>query len=222
MLRDVWAVLEEHVFPRPSTEELFNPYRDGHVALDLPDAPAIRRANLKNYLACYEERPPLLLVAEAPGPWGCRFSGVPLVSEAKLMDEAFPIHGRRSGTQETPHREYSAGIYWRVLRPYFPQFFTWNSVPLHPHPAGRPLAIRNPRRSEVRTFETMLAEMVGCLRPERIAAVGRKAERALHSIGADCTYVRHPSQGGARRFETGVREMLREMRLSPASDCKSA
>ncbi len=45
MLRDLWAALEEHVFPRPSTEELFNPYRDRNEAVDLPDAPAIRLAS---------------------------------------------------------------------------------------------------------------------------------------------------------------------------------
>ncbi len=217
LLRDLWAVLEEHVFPRPSTEELFNPYRDRNEAVDLPDAPAIRRQNLRSYLACYETLPPPLLVAEAPGPWGCRFCGVPLASEAKLVDTAFPIHGRPSGTHETPHKEYSAGIYWRVLRPYFPHFFTWNSVPLHPHPAGEPLAIRTPRRSEVQTFEPALAGLVEALRPEHVAAVGRKAERALREIGVGCTYVRHPSQGGARMFEAGVLALLKEMHLPPVS-----
>lgn len=217
LLQDLWQLFEEKVFPRPAPERQFNPYRDRHADYDRPEAPAIRRANLKSYLACFERRPPLLLVAEAPGPWGCRFSGVPLVSEAKLLDPAFPISGRASSAGDLPHREYSAGIYWRVMQPYFPHFFTWNAVPFHPHQEGEPLSIRNPTRREVADFEDVLAAMVERLRPARIVAVGRKAERALLEVGAACTYVRHPSQGGARKFETGIREVLTEMELAPVA-----
>lgn len=213
----VWTLLQEEVFPIASTPELFNPYRDRHDALDRPNAPAIRQRNMRRYLETYEAPPPLLLVAEAPGPWGCRFSGVPLVSEAKLVDEAFPIHGEPSGIQEAPHKEYSAGIYWRVLQPYFPHFFTWNSVPFHPHPEDEPLAIRTPRRSEVRAFEPVLRRLVQALQPRRVVAVGRKAERALQEVGTACTYVRHPSQGGARKFEAGVRDILDALNLAPTA-----
>ncbi len=215
LLTDVYALFEDTLFRMPSQERLFNPYTDRHDGFDLPDAPAIRRENLKNYLACYARRPPLFLVAEAPGPWGCRFSGVPFVSEAKLVDPGFPIHGRPSGTQAALHREYSAGIYWRALGPYFPQFFTWNSVPLHPHRAGEPLSIRTPTRREVAAFEDVLGALVRLLDPARTVAVGRKAERALERLGVPNTYVRHPSQGGARLFERGVRAVLNEMNLAP-------
>ena len=68
--------------------------------------------------------PPVFLLAEAPGPWGCRFSGVPLVSEAQLVDAAFPLNGEPRGRNETPYHEYGARIYWRVLQPFFPLFFT--------------------------------------------------------------------------------------------------
>ncbi len=215
---DVWDLLETHVFPEPSTDELFNPYRDAHEGIDRPDAARIRRANLKSYLRCYDERPPLFLLAEAPGPWGCRFSGVPFTSEAQLVDPDFPIDGRASSRNAEPHREYSGAIYWRVLRPYFPHFFTWNSVPLHPHDAGEPLTIRTPRRREVARYERVLAELLDRLQPERIVAVGRKAERALREVGADSTYVRHPSQGGAKQFEAGMREILAELALPSVAE----
>lgn len=214
LLGDVWRLLENEIIARPAAARQFNPYRDRHEAFDLPDAPAIRQQNLKRYVACYEERPPLFLLAEAPGPWGCRFSGVPLVSEAQLADAAFPLQGRPSSTRERPHKEYSASIYWRVLRPYFPQFFTWNSVPFHPHDADEPLSIRNPTRREVAAFEDVLAGLLRLMQPTRVVAIGRKAERALREIGAACTYVRHPSQGGAKKFERGVREIMHEMDLS--------
>ena len=211
LLAPVWTLFEETIFSMPSPKRQFNPYRDRDDAFDLPDAPAIRRANLRSFLESYAERPPLFLLAEAPGPWGCRFSGVPLVSEAQLVDESFPIRGRPSSTRPEPHKEYSASIYWRALRDFFPHFFTWNSVPFHPHAAGEPLSIRTPTRREVAAYEDLLTELLALLQPERVVAVGRKAERALKSVGAGSTYVRHPSQGGAKKFACGVQAIVQEM-----------
>ena len=209
-LDDVWDLFERLLFPVPSGDALFNPYRDRDDRFDLPGAVAVRQQNLRNYLAHYAGRPPLFLLAEALGPWGGRFSGVPLVSEAQLMDEAFPIDGRPTSLQEAPHREYSAGIYWRVLGPHFPRFFTWNSVPLHPHKPGRPLSIRTPTAREVAAFTGLLTELLALLQPRQIVAVGRKAEGALELAGHEGVYVRHPSQGGARLFEAGIRDVLAE------------
>ncbi len=217
LLDDVWTLLETRVFPEPSSDTLFNPYHTTHAALDRPDAAQTRRDNLRSYLACFPERPPLFLLAEAPGPWGCRFSGVPLVSESQLVDDTFPIDGAPTSREDEPHREYSASIYWRVLQPYFPHFFTWNSVPFHPHDAGDPLTIRTPRRSEVARYEDVLADLIDLLQPERVLAVGRKAERALDEVDVDSTYVRHPSQGGAKKFEAGVQEAVAEQGLAPAA-----
>ena len=206
--RKVWAAFERRLFPVPSSDRLFNLYRDRHPELDRPEAPAIRRRNLWRYLAAYETPPTVFLLAEAPGPWGCRFSGVPLTSEAQLLDPDFPLAGEASGRAERPHREYSARIYWRVMRPYFPRFFTWSTVPLHPHRPGAPLSIRTPTQREVRDWLPLVADLIEALKPAQVIAIGRKAEFALQSLGIPCTYVRHPSQGGARLFEAGVRALL--------------
>jgi len=213
MLHDVWSLFETHVFPVNSTEESFNPYRDRREDLDVDDAPSMRRENLRGVLQCYDTAPPLFLLLEAPGPWGCRFSGVPITSEAQLSAPDFPITGRPTSRKEEPHTEYSASIFWRVCRPFFPHFFVWNSVPLHPHDPGEPLSIRTPRRTEVRKWQPLLIDLLDTLAPDRIVGVGRKAERALDEAGADPTYVRHPSQGGATKFEAGIREITSEMGL---------
>lgn len=215
MLSDVWSLLESAVFPVASTDEAFNPYRDRHDDLDCGDAPARRRNNLRAYLSCYDAPPPLFLLLEAPGPWGCRFSGVPITSEAQLLDPGFPIDGKRTSTDDEPHTEYSASIFWRVLQPYFPHFFVWNSLPLHPHDPGAPLSIRTPRRTEVRAWGSLLTDLIDALAPTRIVGVGRKAERALEEAGASPTYVRHPSQGGAKKFESGMNELIAADGLSP-------
>ena len=216
-LADIWQLFESHVFPAPSTDRLFNHYRDRHPEHDLPDAPAIRRENLRRYVSAYAARPPVLLLLEAPGPWGCRFSGVPITSEAQLADDAFPLGGRPSGSASEPHAEYSARIFWRVMRPYFPHFFIWSSVPLHPHHADRPLSIRTPTAGEVAAFVPVVAGLVERLGPRHVLAIGRKAEAALQRAGAGARYVRHPSQGGARHFEDGIREAFAAFGLPPGT-----
>lgn len=208
---ELWALLESTLFVEQGSAELFNPYRYAATGLDRPDAPVIRKDNLRRYLAAYSKAPPLLLLAEAPGPWGCRFSGVPITSEAQLVDPGFPLSGCVSAADGVPHTEYSAGIFWRLLGPVFPRFFVWNAVPLHPHDAGDPLSIRTPRPSELRRFEDLTSRVVGTLAPRRVLAVGRKAEQVLSRIGVPASYVRHPSQGGANLFAEGVRRALDDL-----------
>lgn len=207
-LEVIWRLAEAELFTRPSTADVFNPYRDVDVSLDREDAAAVRRANLRSYFTAYGERPRVLILAEAPGPWGCRFSGVPITSEAHLLDPVFPFGGEKSSSAEGPYSEYSARIFWRVLEPHFPTFFVWNAVPLHPHRPGAPTSIRTPRVAEVRAFASLTEGIVDGLRPERILGLGRKAEAQLTGIGVASTYVRHPSQGGAKLFEQGMREVF--------------
>ncbi len=208
MQEQIWSLFESQLFSEPSRDDLFNPYAARNERYDLPDAVQIRQDNLRNYLAYYKTAPRVFILAEAPGPWGCRFSGVPLVSEAQLMDAEFPIQGRQSSTADAPHSEYSAGIYWRVLQPYFPSFFTWNSVPFHPHKKGIPLSIRTPAQREVAACAALVSGLLDIIRPDFKVAVGRKAEYAFRLAGSTCTYVRHPSQGGARLFEAGINNVF--------------
>ena len=207
--------VESLVFASASSEDLFNPYLDRSESLDRADAPAVRRTNLRSYLADHADGAALLLVAEAPGPWGCRFSGVPITSESQLLDPQFPASGGRSGLREEPYSEYSAGIFWRVMQPFYTSFFVWNSVPLHPHRKGEPLSIRTPRTSEIERFLPLLGAVVAEMAPDRILAIGRKAEEALKRIGCEPSYVRHPSQGGARLFEDGVLGAVHDLGIGP-------
>ncbi|NNF03935.1 MAG: uracil-DNA glycosylase [Rhodothermales bacterium] len=211
MLKQLFETVGAHLFDEPSTDDLFNPYSTRHPELDRPEAVDIRRDNFRRYVTERSRNPEVLLLAEAPGPWGCRFSGVPITSEAQLLDPDFPISGRQSSTAGEPHTEYSAGIYWRILLPWHDRIFTWNTVPFHPHSNGVDLDIRTPRVSEIRRFLPVTRAVVDGLEPRAVLAVGRKAERALGELGVDCTYVRHPSQGGAAKFERGVRDCLHNL-----------
>ncbi len=213
VLEPVWTLVRDLVFSLPSSEELFNPYRDRYDDLDVPGADGIRRENLKVYLENFDRNPRVFLLAEAPGPWGCRFSGVPLVSEAQLVDPDFPVHGRATSLRSEPYSEYSARIVWRVLMPWFPRFFIWNTVPLHPHKRNHRLSIRTPRAAEVKKCLGIVEALLEAIEPDLILAIGRKAEYALGRIGRPCVYIRHPSQGGALKFEEGVRNVIAQRGL---------
>lgn len=196
----------ESLYEHPSTDWVFNPYADENPELDIPEAAVIRRMNLEAYIRAHPERPSVLVMMEAPGPWGCRFTGVPVTSEAQLLDPSFPLTGDRTSLGEEPMNEYSASIFWRVMQPVFPRFIIWNTVPLHPHKPCSSTSIRTPTASEIREFVPLSRAVVEAVEPSLILTVGRKAERLItRELGLPATYVRHPSQGGARLFAEGMR-----------------
>ncbi len=202
------ALFRRQLYREGGRPGLFNPYVDRDPEEDREDAVPIRRANLEAYVRERPRPPRILLLAEAPGPWGCRFSGVPITSEAQLLDPDFPITGRQSSRRSVPHAEYSASIYWRILAPYYYEIFTWNAVPCHPYRLGKPLSIRTPRVAELTHFLPLVEGVVRAVGAERLVAVGRKAERAFRDLDLASTYVRHPSQGGATLFESGIRSIV--------------
>ncbi len=69
-----------------SEGELFNPYREVLSELDRPRGAAVRRANLRAYLNTFRNARSVL-VGEAAGFHGCRFSGLPFTGEDLLVGE---------------------------------------------------------------------------------------------------------------------------------------
>ena len=202
----LWPLFEAQLFEVPGSSTLFNPYLDEDPRYDVPGAPAIRQANLGAYLDALTV-PDFVLVAEAPGPNGARFSGVPLTSEAQLTAPDAFLAGQPTSIG-MPLAEYSARIVHRALGADWARVLIWNTVPFHPHPPGKPRGIRAPTRAEVLRFQPLLAGVVAAAAPAQVLAVGRVAERALREIGVAATYLRHPSQGGARLFAEGLRAAL--------------
>lgn len=213
MLLKLNGLIANNLFSEPSAEDLFNPYSTSNSALDVPNAHLIRRANLTSYICDRREPPSVLILMEAPGPWGCRFTGVPITSEQQLLDPSFPLKGSQTSLGAEPHKEYSASIYWKTLLPFYRHIFTWNTVPFHPYKMGAPLSIRTPRTSEIDRFVGLLGQIVDVLSPQSVIAVGRKAESALKKVGCEAVYVRHPSQGGATLFAQGITKEMKRLGL---------
>ncbi len=191
--------------PRGAAPGVVNPYRDADAELDAPGAPRRRRANLEAYL----ERvgtPRLLLVGEAIGYRGGRFSGIAFTSERQLAGSdarRLPWAGPPfQATSRNPDLwlEPSGSIVWDALGGDAQGALLWNSFPWHPHAARGPLSNRTPEgglvAANLHVLERLLAETAGA----RVLAVGRTAGAALAALGLAAPALRHPAHGGAAIF----------------------
>lgn len=182
----------------------FNPYVERCPSLDAPDAPHIRLANLARYLS-ERRNAPIALIGEAAGYRGCRFTGIPFAAEAQLLEWRNP--GYRTTSSRGCYDERSARCVWRIVGAR-DDVVCWNAFPWHPHKPGRPLSNRPPSTAELHIGSLVLKRFLEWKQPERVIAVGRTAERALRMLGMTTTYVRHPSHGGRRRFESAIHSLL--------------
>ena len=184
----------------------FNQYRDVDPELGLPNGAEVRRLNLGYYLDTFADAR-FVLVGEAAGYAGCRFSGIPFTCEAQLVGPeplgwALGKGMARSSTRETLWVERSAKIVWEALGERM-DCVLWNAFPWHPFDKTGPLSNRAPGR-DLNDGLDVLRCMLASFPSARPYAIGRVAQRALESIGAPAPYIRHPSHGGKPKFMAGV------------------
>lgn len=210
--------------PVGNSSGIANPYRDEDGDLDRSGAAKIRRKNLRIYL----ERvgvPRLVLLGEAIGYRGGRFSGIPFTGERQIAgegDERLPWSEgagfRASSRHPSLWLEPSGTIVWSALAalPAAPRgVLLWNAFPWHPQGAGGALSNRTPERSMLQENLHVLETLLSLLPAgARIAAVGRTAEAALGLLGAPAVPLRHPAHGGATRFRSQLGELLSEIGIS--------
>lgn len=207
-----------------------NPYNMYQPGIDDgPRAPEIRKQQLLSYLQRRRHSAELLLVAEAPGYQGARFSGIAMTCERTLLDQKAGVpagavlSGGRRG-QRTSHPDASrntrelkngfteptASIVWRELLRLncADRVVLWNVYPFHPFKAGEPLSNRAPTDAEVRDhldiFHDLRAVFAGC----RIVCVGNTARNHLGGVYPDVPSLRHPANGGAALFRRGFSEII--------------
>lgn len=211
LLLPVWEFIQREVFNLPAVAAgpapHCNPYRGINPAVDRPGADCIRQENLRRYLESFSAWPEALVIGEAPGWRGCRFSGVPFTSEAQL-NGSLPFRGEQSSLGARPHREATATVFWQILHELQPRFLAWNCFPLHPHRPGQPLSNRSPTSAEIRQGEATLAKLVALLQPCQVIVIGKRAAEAACHLGLGAITVRHPSHGGAAAFKAGMQDAL--------------
>ena len=191
-------------------DAVFNPYSERCHLYDRADAPQRRRANLK---ACLDAA----LITEIDSVWiardlgyrGGRRTGLPLTDEIHLEDFSQVFGGvpLSRATKGPPVAERTAAIIWRVLNKIEQTVFLWNIFPLHPFEPGEPMSNRCHTLAERLACQDLLFELFGMLRPKRIVAIGRDAQKALSKLEIDSHPIRHPSYGGQAEFINGMKAL---------------
>ena len=173
-----------------------------------------RLAHLERHLDCDAQ---LVLVGEACGYQGCRYSGIPFTSERLLLEGAIPrvepLQARLSA-RKLPFSEPSATIVWKTLFQLGLAEHTvlWNALPLHPHRTDNPWSNRPPTDQELDLGAEALDLVIRHYPRAAIVAVGRKAELALGRLGIGAhAAVRHPANGGAGAFAAGLKEISKNL-----------
>jgi uracil-DNA glycosylase len=199
-----FAAFIEDVAER-SFGEAFCMFREADPALEHPAGPERRRVNATAYLN-RAGRAPLLLVGEAMGYAGGRFSGLAFTAERTLAGWGPPYEA--TSLRPEGWAEQSGTIVHGALEQLGLSAGTvlWNVVPAHPHRPGAPLTNRAPTVPEVAQGASVLDAVIALLEPRTVVAVGRIAERLLGER-ADAA-VRHPAQGGATACRAGLARVL--------------
>jgi hypothetical protein len=197
----------------PSSEKLFNPWRDPCDEDEPCNGPKAKLARLAAHLAC---DPKFILCGEAAGYQGCRHSGIAFTSEYLLREGKIPgisAMSHRLTSRRLPYREPSATIVWDALRKLSIEKRTilWNALPMHPHERGNEQSNRTPTRDELKIGKLALQKLVAEFPSAKVIAIGRKAERSLKSMrvpGVPASCVRHPARGGAPKFRQQLKQLV--------------
>ncbi len=189
---------------------LFHPWREQCPFDAEGSGPEGRLARLASHLDC---QPRLILVGEACGYQGCRYSGIPFTSERLLLEGAIPrmaLVKARLSLRAKPFSEPSATIVWKSLHRLglAGDTILWNALPLHPHRVETPWSNRTPTDNELAVGAEALMLLRQAFAEAAVVAVGRKAEASLQRLGLQCDgAVRHPANGGATAFFQGLSQL---------------
>jgi len=220
MSKKVEAFVERLASVKLESARLFNPWRDHDKDYDLSkDAPRLRRENLVRFLSSRQGKARIILIGEAAGYQGAKFSGIAMLSERILCGRRVPDFPRdgyhpRTSCPNGPNisdtvRQYgfnepTATVVWEAvlenrLDPL--SVVTWNIFPFHPRHDEQPhdaLSNRTPTPEEIRTHERFCDELIGLFPGAVVLAVGEKAGRYLAMPRQKI--LRHPANGGAEKF----------------------
>src|SRR6266481_9209733 len=200
---------------------VFNPWWQVDTENDIaPQAPRIRREQLRAYLCDRLGKAPLAIIGEALGYRGGHFSGIPITSERLLLGRKTGIAPERILLGITPQRtskpqkcpdgfsEPTATIVWSTLLRLelsSGEFVLWNAFPWHSFdPRRGRLSNRTPTNSEQSAGIPVLTAFLDLFPCDEVVALGRIADAQLKDLDVSAHYVRHPASGGAKLFRQQI------------------
>lgn len=210
-------LLRNYVFKEKTVGGLFNQYNQVNLKLDQTDADIIRQRNLVEYITGLVEPIKVVFVGVAPGFRGCRFSGVPFLSEKILLGKKFRhfigIGDYCQSSKGAKYGENSATKVWTSLSAVFTKdelkhFFFWNIVPYHP--AGEVDINRDPLGNEIEKYCGITYEIINILKPAVIACFGELPTKKLNGEfkhNYPIIAIPHPSRASYDKLQGGYREI---------------
>ena len=214
-----------------------NPWADCDRDFDIDGrAPRHRSNHLRAYLNARLNTAEALLIAEAPGYQGAKFSGIPMTCERTLLghrpwvsrgdvfDEAIERH-RTSRPPEASSQavrrsgfcEPTAAYVWRGMadRPGLSKkIVLWNLFGFHPHETKSTLTNRTPTDTEIRSNCHVLEAFLRLFPDRPILSIGNISKEYLKKWGHPCKLsTRHPANGGGAVFRENFAEFLKTVGL---------
>ena len=206
---------------------VFNPWWEADEQNDVgPNAPAIRRNQLRAYLQKRFRKAHIAVIGEAVGYRGGHFSGIPMTSERLLLRRStnVPVKSNDFFSDINPRRtskpekcpdgfsEPTATIVWGTLlglglKPE--QFVLWNAFPWHSFdPRRGMLSNRTPKKSEQAAGLPVLNAFLELFSRDQVVALGKIAAAQLEELNVNAHCVRHPASGGAKLFRQQIAKIL--------------
>ena len=189
---------------------VFNPYRDQCEVHDLVNAPAMRRKNLRDYLAAVENLGTnTIWMGRDLGYRGGRRTGQALTDEARLPMFAahYPGSTPSKATKGPLVAERTAAEIWAVLARLERPPLLWNVFPFHPHDPEDPMTNRRFAARELSEVTDLNRTLITWLGIRRIVCIGQDATAYAATFGVEVECVRHPSYGGVTEFRQGMQRI---------------
>lgn len=191
----------------------FNPWSQQCEFDAIPNACEGRLERLSAHLSNNSVR--AILVGEAAGYQGCRYSGVTFTSERLLLEGAIPgipAIEKRLTLRKLPFSEPSATIVWGILKELniAENVVMWNAFPWHPMKENQMHSNRTPTNKELQSGLPVLDLLLQHFHGVPVISVGKKSTHTLTNLGVKIeAEVRHPAMGGANKFREGMRKIMR-------------
>ncbi len=216
-----------------------NPWSDAQYREDLgldhdEHSAAKRRDHLKTYLTHRLETAKVILIAEAPGYQGCRFSGIPMTCERTILEHrsnvrASDVFGLNYQPNRTSHvhatnkkavmekgfSEQTAAYVWGYCSRHpglSSKMVLWNLFGFHPHRPGEYLTNRAPKEGEILQNRSVLEAFLALFPDRPILSIGNISEAYLAQWGHGYhRFTRHPANGGGTIFRTNLDAFLKDV-----------
>jgi uracil-DNA glycosylase len=196
---------------RENTELVFNQYKGLGVQM-----------NLRTYLnLALINKAEIILLGEASGYNGCRWTGIPFTSGDILRKHRLyaPVRNSLAFANFKDKKELSASIVYSFFSEYpeiFKKIVLWNTFPFHPHKAGESETNRTPTKTEIRQGAYYFKMLQDVLKIKEYHPIGNKASELLTMLintgdipPFKFKLIRHPAFGGAVDFAKNLKEIFK-------------